>query len=379
MRLSLLLIGRQLRRSPGELFRLVPTLAVLATLLLTLLAIGDTLERRSTGLLRALDADAFVFDDESRGQVLRSRVPRPATIGAGFADSVHEIGVFAALPTTVEDGLGTTRATLVGFNARTPAEPVRVLAGRLPLDGQPRVAAVDATLAGRGIGLGDSVVLGDSLEVEVVGIVASAMFLQQPTVWVPQDTWARTGARAFPERGYADALVGVAAVQGRSDATFEQLRSELQEELTEVGVEVLSPRQARASVPGVTAQRATFGALVAVAAIVVGIVMAAVAANAIEQERPRDAQLRAIGVPGPVLATLAAGRLAVIAVATLLVSVGLTGGLARLVPEVVPLALSGTAVFTATVTVLVALAVGATPAIRRVLNADPVDAMRRNA
>ncbi|MFU8839505.1 MAG: hypothetical protein ACNA8R_02145 [Nitriliruptoraceae bacterium] len=371
------LVWLELRRSPSQLLRSAVTLTVIAALAMVLASLVDTLDRRSTGVLRAVEADLVVFNVEARQQVLRSRVPRPATIGVGFVDGVHEVGVLSVVPTTVTHQGQQQRATLVGFNARTPAEPVRVVEGRVPTDGEPNIAAIDAALQRTGIQVGDRITLGGSLDVEVVGVVAEAMFLQQPTVWVPPEVWARTGARAFPERGYAETIVGIGLVEVQVGQDPSEVAPDIVAELAEedLDVEVVALREAIASVPGVSAIRLTFGGLVVLAIGVVVVVSAGLALLQVDQDRARSAELRAIGMGPGVLAGTLLLRLAVTWALASAAAALLAAGLAAAVPDAVPLAARPTTLALVAAMFGLAVGVGGAAGLRRVRAIDPAEAL----
>ncbi|TVR31288.1 MAG: FtsX-like permease family protein [Nitriliruptor sp.] len=377
MRLAIRLVWLELRRSPSRLLRSAVTLTVLAALAMVLVSLVDTLDRRSTGVLRAVEADLVVFNVEARQQVLRSRVPRPATIGVGFVDGVHEVGVLSVVPTTVAHEGDQQRATLVGFNARTPAEPVRVLEGRVPTDGEPNIVAIDAALQRTGIEVGDRIILGGSLEVEVVGVVAEAMFLQQPTVWAPPEVWARTGARAFPERGYAETIVGVGLVEVQVGQSPAEVAPDIVAELAEedLDVEVVSLRDAVASVPGVSAIRATFGGLVVLAIGVVVLVSAGLALLQVDRDRARNAGLRAIGAGTDVLAGALLLRLAVTWALASVTGALLATALAAAVPAAVPLAVRPATLALVAAVLGVAVGAGGAVALHRIRKIDPAEAL----
>ncbi len=377
MRLAIRLVWLELRRSPSRLLRSAVTLTVLAALAMVLVSLVDTLDRRSTGVLRAVEADLVVFNVEARQQVLRSRVPRPATIGVGFVDGVHEVGVLSVVPTTVTHEGDQQRAALVGFNARTPAEPVRVLEGRVPTDGEPNIAAIDAALQRTGIEVGDRIILGGSLEVEVVGVVAEAMFLQQPSVWVPPEVWARTGARAFPERGYAEAIVGIGLVEVQVGQNPAEVAPDIVAELAEedLDVEVVSVREAVASVPGVSAIRATFGGLVVLAIGVVVLVSAGLALLQVDRDRARNAGLRAIGAGTDVLAGALLSRLAVTWALASATGALLATALAAAVPAAVPLAVRPAPLALVAAVLGVAVGAGGAVALHRIRKIDPAEAL----
>ncbi|TVR30880.1 MAG: FtsX-like permease family protein [Nitriliruptor sp.] len=377
MTLATRLVWLELRRTPSRLLRPAVTLTVIAALAMVLAALVDTLDRRSTGVLRAVEADLVVFNVEARQQVLRSRVPRPATIGVGFVDGVHEVGVLSVVPTTVTHQGDQQRATLVGFNARTPAEPVRVLEGRVPTDGEPNIVAIDAALHRTGIEVGDRITLGGSLDVEVVGVVAEAMFLQQPTVWAPPEVWARTGARAFPERGYAEAIVGIGLVDVQVGQDPAEIAPDIVAELAEedLDVEVVPLRDAIAAVPGVSAIRVTFGGLVALAIGVVVLVSAGLALLQVDQDRSRSAELRAIGAGPRVLAGTLLLRLGVTWALASTAGALVATALAAAVPAAVPLAVRPTTLALTAALLGLAVGVGGAAAVRRMWRIDPAEAL----
>ena len=377
MSLATRLVWLELRRTPSRLLRPAVTLTVIAALAMVLAALVDTLDRRSTGVLRAVEADLVVFNVEARQQVIRSRVPRPATIGVGFVDGVHEVGVLSVVPTTVAHAGHQQRATLVGFNARTPAEPVRVLEGRVPTDGEPNIAAIDAGLQRTGIEVGDRITLGGSLDVEVVGVVAEAMFLQQPTVWVPPEVWARTGARAFPERGYAEAIVGIGLVEVQVGQDPAEVAPDIVAELAEedLDVEVVALRDAVAAVPGVSAIRVTFGGLVALAIGVVVVVSAGLTLLQVDEERARSAELRAIGAGPDLLAGALLLRLVVTWALASAAGALFAGALAAVVPDAVPLAARRTTLALVAALLAIAVAIGGAVGLRRLRKIDPAEAL----
>ena len=387
----------ELRRTLGRLWSAAAALTVLVTLTLTLAGLADALERDSTGVLRSLDADLVVFNEEARLQLLRSRVPAPLGGSLAFVDGVRQAGTVGLVPTSLTSGDDRYRVTLVGYTSRTPAEPTDVVEGRVPLDGEPGIAAADVRLRDRGISLGDTVTLAGDRPVEIVGFVQDAMFLQQPTVWVPQDLWARVRASAFPEAGWSEALVGATVVRLAAGADREEVMAEIEAELAEldediidlmddddddpvegIAVDVVPMGTALDAIPGVDVQRSTFSVIVALAVAVVGMVMGLLFALLVTERRPVLATQRAIGAT-PV--TLVVALLTQVAALWAIATAGgtlATLALSRVVPEAMPLALRPGVVATIATALLVASALGASAALRRVFRLDPVTVMQED-
>ncbi len=385
----------ELRRSWRRLRSSAAALVVLVALTLTLAGLADALERDSTGVLRSLDADLVVFNEEARLQLLRSRVPAPLGGSLVFVDGVRQTGTVGLVPTSLSTEEGRYRVTLVGYTARTPAEPTNVVEGRVPLDGEPGIAAADVYLRDQGIALGDTVTLAGDRDVEIVGFVEDTRFLQQPTVWVPHDLWSRVRAGAFPEAGWSETLVGASVIRLTRGADPEEVAAAIESELADldqdiidlmddedavdgIAVDAVPMAVALDAIPGVDVQRATFSVIVALAVAVVGMVMGLLFALLIAERRPVLSTLRAIG---------ASPRLLVVLLLTQVVSfwaVATVGGtlatliLAQVVPEAMPLALRPSVVATIAAMLLAASAAGAIVALRRVIRLDPATVMQED-
>lgn len=388
MRLAPQMVVTELRRRPAAMLRTSLALGVLMALAMVLASLVETIDRRSTGALRVVEADLMILNVEARQQVLRSRVPQPLLIPVGFVDGVQNVGVLSLLPSTVTHDAVVQRVMVAGFNARTPAEPRAVLEGRVPTDGEPNIAAVDATLRRSGIEVGDRIVLGGSLEVTVVGVVAEAGFLQQPTVWVPPEVWARLGSRAFPERGYADTIVGVGLVRLGPGADPDEVARDIVSELAleepdadraddeePFAADVITLGRARSAVPGVSAIRVTFGLLVALAIGIVAVVAAGLMLLQVDRDGPRDAALRALGAGPGLLARTFVLRLTVVWLLASAVGVSIAVGLATAVPAGVPLDARPEVMLVVSGLLGVAVGAGGLVGLRRIVRIDPADAI----
>ncbi len=388
----------ELRRTLGRMWSSAAALVVLVTLTLMLAGLADALERDSTGVLRSLDADLVVFNEEARLQLLRSRVPAPLGGSLAFVDGVRQAGTVGLVPTSISSGDERFRVTLVGYTSRTPAEPTNLVEGRVPLDGEPGIAAADVRLRDRGIAVGDTVRLASDREVQIVGFVEDTMFLQQPTVWVPQDLWSRVRADAFPEAGWAEALVGATLVRLDPGADGGEVMAQIEAELADldqdiidlmddesddvadgIAVDVVSMGTALDAIPGVDVQRSTFSVIVALAVAVVGAVMGLLFALLVVERQPVLSTLRAIGATPTTLVVALLFQVGVLWVVATTGGTLATLALSQLVPDAMPLALRPSVVATIAAALLLASAVGASAALRRVIRLDPSTAMQEDA
>ena len=390
----------ELRRTWRRLWSSAAALLVLVLLTLTLAGLADALERDSTGALRSLDADLVVFNEEARVQLLRSRVPAPLGGALRFVDGVQRTGTIGLLPSSLSSGGDRYRITVVGYTARTPAEPGTVVEGRMPLDGEPGIAAADVRLRDRGLAVGDRVILAGDREVEIVGFVEDTMFLQQPTVWVPHDLWARVRASAFPEAGWSETLVGATVVRLSPGADREEVAATIESELADLDQDVIDLLEDRLegedavdgmavdavpmttaldAIPGVDVQRSTFRVIVVLAVAVVGMVMGLLFTLLVTEHRPSLATLRAIGASRRVLVEMLLTQVVVMWAVATAGGTLTTLALARIVPDAMPLALRPAVVAAVAAALLATSVAGAGVALRSVLRLEPATVMQEDA
>lgn len=323
---------------------------------LSVAGLADGLHRGSTGVVRSLDADLVITDEAARGQILRSRVPAPQLIALFGVEGVQTTGMVSLLPTSADVDGERVRVTAVGFTSRSPAEPVRLLDGRVPVEGEPRLAAVDSRLDGAAVG--DVIRLGGEREVEVAGLVDDGSFLQQPTVWLPHEEWARLRSAVLPEGGYAETLVGAGLVRLAPGTDPEEAAADIAAALDD-DVEVLTRDEAIAEVPGVAAQTLTLGTITGIAIGVAAAVAVLLGALAVLERRAMFAALRAVGASGRTILAAILGRVGLTSLAGALVAWALVELLALAAPPTVPIELRARVLLTVVAVTAAAALAGA--------------------
>ena len=369
MKLALL----EMRRAPR---RFVPTVAVLATVLFLALAVSalaDGLLRASTGALRNTDADLYVFADGAQQNVLRSMLPDVLQLPVGFTTGVEDVGTIGFSPAAVllPDGGEEHAVMAVSVSHAFAGRPNDVVAGRLPFDGEPRVAAIEERLAAEGVGLGDRIGVADAFEVEIIGIVRDASYLLRPTVWLPPSEFATIRNAALPEFDVDESLTSVLAVRSAPgadpaevaaaiDETFAEALEE-REELADVegGIETITSRDAYRAIPGVASQQSTLRAMVVVVLAVAAAVIAIFLALLTLERRPLLAGLMAAGVRSRTIIGMLVVQAVVAAVCGAIIGGLATAVLVTVVPASIPLYLTGTSLLTVTGGAVLAAGLGA--------------------
>ncbi len=363
----------ELRARPGRATLTSVGLALVLLLALSVTALADGLVRGSTGVLRALDADVVVTDEAANHQLLRSRLVGAERTALLMRPDVATAGQIGLVPTSASVGGGAPeRVTAVGFSPDAPAMPRDTVDGRLPRPGEPGSAAVDVALAGGDVVVGDTLSLAGEREVEVVGLVDDASFLQQPTVWLGQHDWARLRQAVQRDADYAEQLVGATVLQSTEHP--EAVATAITEEHDELAV--TTREGAVAAVPGVSAQQVTLGAVVAVTlAVAVGLA-ALIGVLQVLERRALLTALRAVGAPARTLLASVAVRGVLLWVGALIVSTAATVILATVAPPSVPMEVRPVIVASVGGISLVAATLGVTAAAWPILSRlDPQDAV----
>lgn len=384
----------EMRRAPRRFAPLTATLAAVMFLALSVNALADGLLRASTGALRNTDADIFVFADGARTSVFRSILPDVLTIAISHQSGVRGAGALGFVPTAVrpadpgrDAGGDEVSVVAVSVSHGLPGRPLGLMRGRLPFDGEPRVAAIDSRLVAHGFDLGDHIVI-DRFTIEVIGIIDDASYLLRPTVWLPPSEFAVIRNRALPEFDVDESLTSVIAVQTSPSASLEHVRKVIDEafaealieleEMSEVqgGIEVVTAREAWQAIPGVAAQQRTLRALVVVvlaaAAAIVGVFMSILAV----ERRRLHGNLLAIGVRSRTLAGTVLTQAVVSALVASALALMALLAVSAVVPESVPLHVDLRSALLVITGAGLAAAVGSVADAWQVIRRDPADALR---
>lgn len=343
----------ELLRSPRRFGPLVTALTTVVFLAMTVTALADGLLRASTGALRNVDADLFVFADGAQLSVFRSILPEVLAIPISHQTGITSAGGMGFSPTSVRlAGSDTDHAVVaVSVSHALPGQPRSITEGRIPYDGEPRVVAIDTALASRGVRLGDRISL-ETFDATVIGIVDDASYLLRPTIWLPPAEFTIVRNAALPEFDVDEALTSVIAVTISSsaqaddmieliDEAFAAALDELEEfDDVEGGIVTVSATEAYEAIPGVASQQRTLRSMVLVVLGVAAAVTLLLLAVLTAERRPLTAGLLAAGVPRRVVVGTLAMQATACAVVATVISTVATTAIVVLSPDTVPLHLS---------------------------------------
>ena len=361
------LAWRELIRRPSRFVTAGAALTLIVLLLLVLGGILDALVASSTGLLRAQSAPLIVYSVDSKGSIDRSRVSAAESAAVAKVTGVHEAtGLGIALLAGHIPGRETPAdIALFGYeapNLRVPAPP------------DPGQGFADTSLRDEGLVLGDTIELGSArVPVEVAGWVDGTDYNLQSGVWVDPATWRRALNANIPDAAVAPGTFQAVLVTPEKGTSPTELASAIERAVPSVSA--LTIDEAVEGVPGVKEQSSVFNSIIGVTFAVAGIVVALFFALLTIERIGLLGILKAIGASSRTLAAGLTLQAVLVAGGALVLGSLLAVGLARVIPDTVPLTLSlGRFVFTAAGLVAAAL-IGSAISFRRIVRIDPASAV----
>jgi putative ABC transport system permease protein len=355
---------RELWRRPGRFAVAGGALTLLTLLLLFLGGLLDGLFRSSSGALRIQDAQGLVFSAEARQSLPRSSIDGPLRAEVEAVDGVAAVGGLgvALLGVRIPGHDEVTDGAVIGYELGAEG---------LPEPPAPGTAWADRRLAAFGADIGDVLAVGPVGEpLEVVGWVEDSNYLGQAGLWVEPGTWRRIQGANRPDAAVADDEFQILILQVEDDAESSVVRQAV-DAATGGRTETLTRDEAVFAIPGLSAQNATFTAIIGTTFVVVALVVALFFALITLERTSLYAVLKAVGTPDRTLVAGVVVQAAVVAAGAFVLGGALTAGLAAAIPPGVPLELTtGRAVFVALGLVATAVA-GGLASLRRITRIDP--------
>lgn len=362
---------RELIRRPSRFLTVGGALVLLVVLLVVLGGFLDGLSLSQTGAFRAQGQQRlWVLSSDAELQLPRSRVPVEVRDAVAGVDGVADVGRLAAVSTTT---------TLPGSDELAD---VAVYGYELAGDVLPEPPAAGEVVVDRRLTTLTDIAEGDTLEVgpdatplRVAGFVEDTT-QAVPTLWADLGTWQELAATANPvaalPQGAAQALLvdaGADADQDDLDALAARI-DEATGATTTVGLDELVDGQ-----PATAQQTSVFQGIISVTFVVALLVVALFFALLTLERIPLYAVLKALGGrSGDLLRGLTVQALGISAGA-LALGIAIALGVVALLPPDLPVTIVGGRLAIIAVGTVVTAVVGALFTMRRILRIDPADAI----
>lgn len=367
---SVLLALREVRRSVVRFGLLTFAVGVLVFLIVFQQALISGLITQFVGAIENQSAQVLVYGEQARKNLQGSVVTPDEVAAVAAVDGVAEAAPFGVGTFTVE-AAQEADATIFGYELGGPGAPATIVDGRLPeTDGE----AVASALTGgeEGFEIGDVVtVLPGDVQLEVVGIADDLNLSVSPTLFVSYPTWEQARLSVNPDA--TAVLPSAVAVTVDDGADPAAVAARITAEVP--GTEALDRQTAADESPGVASVTQSFGIILLLTFVVVGLVTGFFFLILTVQKRPSLTLLRALGAPSgklvgallvQVLVVVGGGLVIGSALAALLLAASDGAGLGA--------AVDPAAVAVVVVLVLALSAISSVASIRRVLRIQPVEA-----
>ncbi len=333
-------------------------------LIIMIAALGSGLMAAMSGAVRAWDADLLAYSETSNESILRSELTEDDLARVAAAPGVVRVARAGYLPVTVEDSGGNlTDATLFGIDPEALGRDAQSM-------GIGELLADASFLRESGLRVGDRVVVRNALrryEFTIVGQVDQGQFLGLSTVYSSIEDWRRIrypGDHAAP----AASIALVTTASGQRSVARHALDAD-------PGLTALSKNDAILAIGGVRQQTQVvrtielFGFVIG--ALVIGMFFYVLTL----QKTGQIAIFKAMGASNAyVLRQLMQQVVAVVLLgAALGVPLALATG--ALVPDRIPVEITGTGVALATVGVLVTGLLGSIVSGIHIASVDPMTAL----
>ncbi len=354
---------RDLNHARGR-FVLMSVVIVLITLLVTMIAsLTAGLARESSSAITDLPADHIVF-----------AMPSPDDAPGFTASTVisPQWRQWARVP-DVESaeplGLATTRAEADGTTASVTALGVERVSDLVPWDdGRIAPGTVVLTVGAAdalGADPGDTVTMGGHGLTVAAIVDTDESFSHTPVVWTTLDDWQAIGARTTPG-GTNDTVATVIALT--TAGTDDDALTDADDHL---GTTTVTTSEARSAVPSFAGENTSLRTMQAFLLVISALVVGAFFTVWTISRSGDIAVLKALGASTGYLFRDALGQAALLLIGGVTVGTGLTVAGAALLPDSVPVILTGsTTVVPAGGLVLLGL-VGAAISVARITRIDP--------
>lgn len=352
-------------------FALITLVIVMVSSLVFIISgLANGLSEGNTAAIEALPANGIVVSAGSDYQLDRS------TIKANDASSIASLpGIEAAELIGISSASVKSEASdsLIGVSL-FGVDPAGMVAPSIDegtwIGDTTNGVVIDESLAKKGIGVGDSLVLEpEGIELDVTGIVSGQSYRIAPVIFMPLELWQSARAAGG---GYQESTATAVLVKGSGTALV-QIPTAVPD--TMVG----SKKQVSDHIPGESEQNSTLLLIQIFLVVIAAGIIAAFFYIITLQKMPELGVMKAIGTGTGYLAKALVSQVFALALVGVLLGISISDTLALVIGDAVPYSVSmdRMALF-GSLLLLVALA-STLLSLLRIARIDPLDAINRTA
>ena len=215
-------------------------------------------------------------------------------------------------------------------------------------------AIVDASLQREGIEIGDRLVFGEESELTVVGFTDSQRYSHTPVVFV--DGGGRETINA----------IAISVDESRAD----EIRNAVGNSF-----DMVTKDEALKGIPSYSQEQASLNMMIVFLFVITAFVLAAFFYVITLQKRDQFGVLKALGAKTTYLAQNLVGQVVLISIMCIGIAMGLTLGIAELLPEEMPFLLTADEMVQTSSLILIVSIIGAFLSLIQIVKIDPIEAI----
>ncbi|GAA0133289.1 ABC transporter permease [Paenibacillus sp. YSY-4.3] len=365
---------RELKHAKMRYSLIALIMVLIAWLVLFVSGLAQGLSSDNASSIQNMNADYLIVQKESDHRLTRSTISEA---------QLAEIREFTDKASAAPLGVQMTAVTKAGEAKKLDAtlfaiETEGILApalaeGRMIDEDTPDEAVVDLSFKEAGVVLGD--VLEEQMsgqQFKVVGFTKGQSFSHSPVIHVNFKEWGSLKA-AVSRGGTSDGTNYNAIALQADTAKADQIGESIS------GIEVISKDQALQGIPGYKEEQGSLLMMVAFLFVIAAFVLAVFFYVITIQKMNQFGVLKAIGASSGYLARNIISQVMTLSVTSLAISIGLTYGVAAILPASMPFDLSPGLVGLCSVLFLAVAVVGSLLSLYRVVKVDAIEAIGRTA
>ncbi|WP_340002712.1 ABC transporter permease [Oceanobacillus sp. FSL K6-0127] len=215
-------------------------------------------------------------------------------------------------------------------------------------------AIVDASLQREGIEIGDRLVFGEESELTVVGFTDNQRYSHTPVVFV--DGGGRETINA----------IAISVDESRAD----EIRNAVGNSF-----DMVTKDEALKGIPSYSQEQASLNMMIVFLFVITAFVLAAFFYVITLQKRDQFGVLKALGAKTTYLAQNLVGQVVLISIMCIGIAMGLTLGIAELLPEEMPFLLTAEEMVQTSILILIVSIIGAFLSLIQIVKIDPIEAI----
>lgn len=364
---------REMRHSKARYSLIMVIMLLVSFLVLFVTGLARGLAYANISAVENMPANYFVVQGDADHAFRRSQLSDAELIAARSVVGEDKATPLAVQTSTVTSDNGDAKADITFFavDMNGMLAP-KVVQGTGISNEAGGSAVVDSQLAQSGITLGSTIVdQASGMSWKVSGIVDDSSYSHTPVVYINNLDWQEMKQGARQEKTDLQSMPYNVVALSASSAQADEITAKLD------NVEVITQKQAISSVPGYSAEQNSLMMMIVFLFVIAGVVLAVFFYVITIQKTSQFGILKAMGTKMSYLAWSVVGQVMILSVASLVISLLLTFGINKGLPDSMPFQLESSTIILTSVLFIGMSLLGSLISVARVAKVDALEAIGR--